>query len=661
MFKNRLERKESAIAGLRTSGRARAGRGGLVTVLVFAGALVSLALAAPALGAVPPTGFTPCKSASGFWCGTVKVPVDRSGVALPVTTTISLHVMWKPARVADSGGALFALAGGPGQAANPFAADFAASLAPALGTRDLVVFDQRGTGANALDCPNAAKAVSFQGYIQQCAAELGPARSYYTSKDSALDIDSVRAAIGADKVTIFGVSYGTYVAQLYARLFPEHAAALVLDSVVNSSGVDPFLRSNFTAISKVLAANCSKKLCRGVTGTPYGDLKRLAARTRAKGALSLRYVNARGKVRSIGASQADLFYFMADIFSFDAAVRARFPAAVRSALAGDPYPLGRLFAPSPAGTVSNAELSDTLYLATRCTEERFPWLPSDNSSVRRGKVASALEGIPESSFNPFTSGTALSVSDINYCLYWPAPSSPVDPTVTAPPANIPVLVLSGQEDDVTPAVDAREVASLFPQAKFVSVPFTGHSVTSDNWPNAGACVSRALTSFFNNKAVAACNSVTPFFRPVKRDPVSLAKVKPVKLAGIRGRTVGAVLGTLSDVSTTELSGSGPTAGLRGGYFGGSLANLRLRKIVYVPGVVVSGKLNLLSGLASVTVGGKGARGKLVIHRYKKSTTVKGTLDGKRFSIKARTSPNDSTVATHLHGLLSVGLAASPLS
>ena len=161
MFKNRLERKEPAIAGLRTSGRARTGRGGLVTVSVFAGALVSLALAAPALGAVPPTGFTPCKSASGFWCGTVKVPVDRSGVALPVTTTITLHVMWKPARVTDSGGALFALAGGPGQAANPFAADFAASLAPALGTRDLVVFDQRGTGANALDCPNAAKAVSF--------------------------------------------------------------------------------------------------------------------------------------------------------------------------------------------------------------------------------------------------------------------------------------------------------------------------------------------------------------------------------------------------------------------------------------------------------------------------------------------------------------------
>jgi len=130
----------------------------------------------------------------------------------------------------------------------------------------------------------------------------------------------------------------------------------------------------------------------------------------------------------------------------------------------------------------------------------------------------------------------------------------------------------------------------------------------------------------------------------------------VKLTGIRGRTVGAVLGTLSDVTMTELSQSGPTAGLRGGYFKGSLANLRLRKIVFVPGVAVSGKLNLVSGLAKVTVSGKGARGRLVIHRGKRITTVTGTLDGKRLSIKAPTSSNDSTVATQLPGLLGMGLA-----
>lgn len=655
MFKNRLGRGEQARVGARGAGRARVRRGGFGAVLALAVTLVALSLPAPALGAVP-SGFTPCASTRGFYCGQVVVPVDRSGLGVPTTTTIALHVMWKPAQLVDSDGALFALAGGPGQAANPFAAQFAVTLSSALKTRDLVVFDQRGTGANALDCPAAATAGTLGQYVQACATELGAARSYYTSKDSALDIDSIREAIGVDKVSIFGVSYGTYVAQLYARLFPEHAAALVLDSVVAPTGVDPFLRTNFTAISGVLAANCSHGLCRGITGTPFADLKRLVTRAKAKGSLSMRYVNSAGKVRSTGVGQTDLFFFMVETFSLDAAARARLPAAVRSALAGDPYPLGRLFAPSPGGPTPNAASSDTLYLATRCTEESFPWSPSDALVVRRSKLTSALGGIAASTFNPFTSATALNLSDTNYCLYWPAPVPAVDPTVTTPVPNIPVLVLSGQEDDVTPAIEGKEVAALFPQATRVSVPFTGHSVSTDVWPNASTCVQRALTSFFSNTAVASCDYVTPFFRPVKRDPVSLAAVKPVKLTGIRGRTVGAVLGTLSDVTMTELSQSGPTAGLRGGYFKGSLANLQLRKIVYVPGVVVSGKLNLVSGLAKVTVSGKGARGRLVIRRGKRITTVTGTLDGKRLSIKAPTSSNDSTVATQLPGLLGMGLA-----
>ena len=656
-MKSRLDRSERVAAHPRATARARSRRGALAAVLVLAG-FASLALAAPAL-AVTPAGFTPCANASGFFCGQVAVPVDRSGLAVPLTTTITLHVMWKPAQIADTDGAIFALAGGPGQAAIPFAADFATALAPALQTRDLVVFDQRGTGVGALDCPTAARAVSNPQFVQQCAAELGPARSYYTSKDSALDIESIRAALGVDKVTIYGVSYGTYVAQLYARLFPEHAAALVLDSVVAPTGVDAFLRSNFTSISSILKANCSNNVCRGITGTPFHDLSKLVARARAKGALSLRYVNTAGKVREMGVTQTDLFFFMVEAFSFDASTRARGPAAIRSALAGAPYPLGRLFAPTSSGTVSNAQQSDTLYLATRCSEESFPWLPADGVNIRKTKVMSALSAIAATTFDPFTPATALNLSDVNFCLYWPAPAVPVDPTVTAPAPNIPVLILSGQEDDVTPLVQGKEVAALFPQAQRVEIPFTGHSVTSDVWPNATTCVERSLKSFFSHSVVAACPYVTPFFRPVKRDPVSLAKVRPVKLTGIRGRTVGAVLGTLSDVTMTELSGMGPTAGLRGGYFKGSVVNLRLKKIVYVPGVVVSGKLSLLSGRATVTVSGEGSRGRLVIKRSRRITTVKGTLDGKRFSLRTHTSPNDANVIVNLPGLLGLSLATRP--
>jgi pimeloyl-ACP methyl ester carboxylesterase len=645
---------------LGASERSRAGRA-LFGFLVFAGVLISLALPATARAAVP-VGFTPCSGVSGFFCGSIAVPVDRSGLVIPTTTTISLHVMWKPARVADTDGALVALAGGPGQAATPFAAAFAIALAPALGTRDLIVFDQRGTGGSGtLDCPGAESAPSLEQFVQACAAEIGAARAYYTSKDSAEDLDAVRTAVGVDKLTVFGVSYGTYVAQIYARLFPEHTSALVLDSVVPSTGLDPFLRPNFAAIPEVLAANCAKKLCRGITKDPFGDLKQLVARAHVKKELRLHYVDSHGEVRSLSATQVDLLSFMTDTFTFDAVARARFPAAVRSALVGDPYPLGRLLAPVTTPAVSNARMSTALFLSTTCTETSFPWSPSDATSIRESKVTSALATIPPSAFSPFTSDAALALSDIPLCVFWPAPQQPVDPTVAAPLPNVPTLILDGEEDDLTPVANGVEVASLLPQANRVSVPFTGHSVIGDIWPDATTCVEQSLTSFFASMPASACDFVTPFFRPTGPDPTSLAQVKPVRIKGERGRTVGAVLGTLSDVTMTELSGMENDAGLRGGHFSGSNTNLRLSKVVYVPGVMVSGRFDLVSGKATVTVTGEGARGKIVIHRYKSITTVKGKLDGKRFSIKTRTSANDSTVATLLPGLLGSSLVTRSLS
>jgi pimeloyl-ACP methyl ester carboxylesterase len=640
-------------------GRIGTGRS-LFGVLVGAAAAVSLSLPATAQAAVP-AGFTPCPNVAGFYCGTVTVPLDRSGQVIPVTTTISLRVMFKPAQVADTDGALVALAGGPGQAATPFATDFATALAPALGTRDLVVFDQRGTGASgALSCPGAGSATSIPNYIQTCAAEIGPARAYYTSKDSAEDLDAVRTAIGADKITVFGVSYGTYVAQLYARLFPDHTAALVLDSVVPSTGVDVFLRSNFQALPKVLSANCSSSLCKGITGTPYSDLKRLVRRATGSKALKLRYVDANGNLQTLSATQLDLFNFMPETFTFDAVARARFPAAVRSARAGDPYPLGRLLAPTPPST-SASEVSTALYWSTTCAETAFPWVATDPLATREQRATSALASIPASTFSPFTPEVALDSGNIPWCVYWPAPQQPIDPSVTEPLPNVPVLVLDGQEDDLTPASDGAEVAALFPQASRVEVPFTGHSVITDTWPNADTCVERSISSFFAALPVASCNYVTPFFRPTKIDPVSLAEVKPVHFSGIRGETVGAILGTLSDVTMTELSGMENNSGLRGGRFTGPITSLHLDKVVYVPGVTVSGRFDVVRGKATLTIGGSGEQGKVVVSRYKKFTIVSGKLDGKRFGIKTKTSANDSTVAARLPGLLGLSLVTRPFT
>src|SRR5438045_462749 len=99
--------------------------------------------------------FRPCFSGSPIGCAIVRVPLDRTG---RVPGTVALHVVRVPALRPPPPGtprsAVVGLAGGPGQAAIPLLDSFYTTIAPALTTRDLIVFDQRGTGASGLlRCP----------------------------------------------------------------------------------------------------------------------------------------------------------------------------------------------------------------------------------------------------------------------------------------------------------------------------------------------------------------------------------------------------------------------------------------------------------------------------------------------------------------------------
>ena len=167
-----------------------------------------LVLAAPA--AAEPR-FKRC-GAFGFECARVGVPLDRTG-ALP--GRVSLFVKRIRARERPRRGALVVLAGGPGQSAtDAFGDDALAVLYSAYRHRDLIVFDQRGTGRSgllrcrALERANLLEAGAAAG---ECAARLGPRRASYTSRDSAEDIEALRLALGYKRIALFGTSYGTKV------------------------------------------------------------------------------------------------------------------------------------------------------------------------------------------------------------------------------------------------------------------------------------------------------------------------------------------------------------------------------------------------------------------------------------------------------------------
>jgi pimeloyl-ACP methyl ester carboxylesterase len=543
-------------------------------------------------------------------CTLVRVPLDYAGRA---PGTIDLFVRRVPA-AGTSRGAIVALAGGPGQAATPLTLQFAAVLAPVLRDRDLIILDQRGTGrSGALPCSTLEKAqVGPLGpAVQACAAALGPRRAFYTTLDSADDIEAMRRALGIERLSLFGTSYGTKVALAYAQRYPEHVERLLLDSVVPIDGPDPFERDVFRAVPRVLRTLCAGGACRAATPDPVGDLAALVKRL---GATPLRgyLVGADGRRRARRLGRLRLFRILVE-GDLDPSLRAEFPADVRAALRGDAAPLLRLAhrsAPPGAISVPRAVFSPALFVATVCEEGPLPWELVDPFSNRWGKAIARAGSITDADFFPFDRATGRASDTLRLCAHWPA-NGPTRRLEVGPLPDIPALLLSGEEDLRTPSEGDERVADLLPHATDLTVPSVGHAVLIND---SSGCSANALRRFFADQPIApicpqqrpkgfadlfAGQFVKEISAPTALPPASLADVPPPSgVPGRAGRTLKAVKLTLADYETQAffsfvefLSGRfHGFGGLRGGRFGRVHSRAGFVRYSYVPGVEISGLL-----------------------------------------------------------------------
>jgi pimeloyl-ACP methyl ester carboxylesterase len=171
-------------------------------------------------------------------CGWYRVRENREDVD---SKELQLHVAVIPAmRLKPAADPLFILSGGPGQAASDFYLSVAAAFARIRRDRDLVLVDQRGTGrSNRLDCTlpdapdfSAADPQKLQALVRECRASLPGDPRYYTTSIAVRDLDDVRAALGYEKVNLYGISYGTRVAQHYMRRYPDRVRTAILDGPV---------------------------------------------------------------------------------------------------------------------------------------------------------------------------------------------------------------------------------------------------------------------------------------------------------------------------------------------------------------------------------------------------------------------------------------------
>src|SRR5256714_10273133 len=347
----------------------------LTLVLV---AVAAAALVAPRPAAAASLQFGPCGKGA-VECATVLVPLDRTGAT---SGTVSLYVE-RLQPLGTPRGVMFLIAGGRGRASGS-ASD---PESQGLFFRDhfpgytLIAFDRRGTGrSGVLRCPElqsepSASPAREQALVATCATEIGASRSFYSTRDHADDIDAVRQALGVDKIALWGTSYGTQLSVAYALTYPSHVQRLLLDSVADASGRDPFSLDDLQQMPKGLASLCAGGLCRAATPNFVGELVRLANRLGAH-PLTGKVAKAGGGTTTVTVSGADFLSGAVIDSDLNAGLAAELPAAVHAALHGQPRPVLRLVELDRETSVTTTEeLSMGLLAATVCDDGPVPLQP----------------------------------------------------------------------------------------------------------------------------------------------------------------------------------------------------------------------------------------------------------------------------------------------
>jgi pimeloyl-ACP methyl ester carboxylesterase len=323
------------------------------------------------------------------------------------------------------------------------------------------MFDQRGTGAGALECPALQSAAGASDLtvvptaaVTACARSIGAARRYYSTAETVADIEALRAALRARRLTLDAVSYGTFVAERYALQYPTHVARVVLDSVVPQAGVDPLYRAALPASARVLRSVCAARRC---GWDPAADLAAVVNRLHDGPAVL-------------------------DALVADGVAAPDFPGvleALHAARAGRPAALDAFLAAVRRGEAAPARfLSQGLHESTICLELAPPWDPAEPGAGRAATLAKLAASTPDTDLYPFERATATGNGLAEGCVAWPATQPPAVPDgVSAsklPP--VPTLLLSGLRDLSTPLEWARDEAAMAPDGQLLEVPGAGHSV-----------------------------------------------------------------------------------------------------------------------------------------------------------------------------------------
>jgi pimeloyl-ACP methyl ester carboxylesterase len=434
-------------------------------------------------------------------CGTFERPVNPDD---PDSPTIELSFAIVPAlNLEPLPDPVVPLAGGPGQSAVDFYSGYSWAFETLRRDRDILLLDQRGTGDSArMDCPldlevaagdpSTAETVR---YTRECLESLPHDPRWFTTSIAVRDLEALRVALGYPELNLYGVSYGSRVAQHYARRYPDSTRTVVLDGVVAPQlPLGPEIATEAQVALNRIFARCAED---AACNEAFPALATRFAEFKAR--LAEKPVNVKvadpvtGEFSTLAFGPNEMAAAIR-LLAYDSGTIAILPLLLSEAADGNYRPLAAQYQMTVSAMADAIALG--MHNAVMCSED-VPYY--DDSLIDEPALAASYMGTIQLE--------ALRAM----CGVWP--EGPVDADFHEPLATrAPVLLLSGDSDPITPPRYADMAAMNLMRAWLLTGRNQGHGQLGVG------CMPRIIAGFVANASLEpvdtgcmAANFAMPFF------------------------------------------------------------------------------------------------------------------------------------------------------
>jgi pimeloyl-ACP methyl ester carboxylesterase len=460
----------------------------MTTLIRHAGSITTIAAIGACAVNIASAQGAPCRVAGldeQVRCGTVEVPENR---ATSGGRTISLRVVILPSR-APTGApkqALFYLVGGPGLPATTLADLIAGSHATTRAMHDIVLVDQRGTGgSNALACALYGTTGDVATYlgdqfrvdaVRECAQRLARQAdlTQYTSATAADDIEAVRTWLGVPVIDIDASAYGTRVALEYLARYGNRLRSVVLQGAIPRDVSLPrtAARDAQRALDRVIADCAADPFCRTSFPALPRELSALLVRLE-RGPLPVRVEHPRSKDSMTVSMTRDVFADRLRIMLYSTRLSRRIPMVVHRAHENDWTPFVALA--YELSRVVFDQIDAGAHLSAACIDDMSPANDARATFLGDYRLRMYREA----------------------CAVWPQTRRAGMGGFVA--SRVPVLLIAGALDPVTPPRFAEVVARELPNATVLVVPGMAHA-------GRDRCVEEIAAQFIMRGAIQGVDS-----------------------------------------------------------------------------------------------------------------------------------------------------------